>query len=63
MGMGKKAVIAVDTNVNGEMDPSSLRRHIEKLRSEGKNPFCVSALAGSTVMGGFDNFTEVTWKF
>lgn len=60
-GLGSSAVIAVPVDpITGQMVPEQLSTLIEKAKSEGKTPFYVNATAGTTVLGSFDPFTELS---
>jgi glutamate/tyrosine decarboxylase-like PLP-dependent enzyme len=42
------------------MRVNSLKRHIEHCLAEGKQPMCVCATSGTTVLGGFDRLDEIS---
>ena len=42
------------------MIPSALRELVVKTKAEGKTPFYVNATAGTTVLGSFDPFEEIS---
>lgn len=59
-GLGTNNVWSVPIDAQGRMLPSELDSLIEKAKSEGKTPFYVNATAGTTVLGSFDPFTELS---
>ena len=59
-GMGASAVVPVDVDTNGRMVPSSLRDKITEAKSQGKTPLYVNATAGTTVLGSYDPFVEIS---
>jgi glutamate decarboxylase len=60
LGLGRKAVIAVDIDAQGRIIPEALEEAINKSKREGKLPFYVNATAGTTVLGSFDPFEEIS---
>ena len=42
------------------MDPSALRDQVIRAKAEGKTPLYVNATAGTTVMGSYDPFHEIS---
>lgn len=59
MGLGQDSVAKVPCNLQGQMDVDALDRTIDSLLAEGKKPFYLCAVAGTTVLGGFDQFKQV----
>eukprot|EP00052_Salpingoeca_macrocollata_P021162 m.180697 g.180697 ORF g.180697 m.180697 type:complete len:177 (+) comp21469_c0_seq3:310-840(+) len=59
LGLGEDVCVTVPASIQGCMDPEALDRALEKAKSEGKQPFFVNATAGTTVMGGFDDFQAI----
>ena len=60
-GFGSAAVIAVPVDpVTGQMVPADLARLVVAAKEEGKTPFYVNATAGTTVLGSFDPFVEIS---
>ncbi|KAK4231960.1 putative glutamate decarboxylase [Podospora fimiseda] len=60
-GFGSSAVWSVPVNpLTGQMLPSALRDLILKAISENKKPFYVNATAGTTVLGSYDPFEEIS---
>lgn len=59
LGIGSKNVYLVKTEKNGKMSMSHLREEIKRAKSEGAEPFMVSATAGTTVLGAFDPINEI----
>lgn len=60
VGLGKDAVVLVPVDASGRMDAAKLAELIQKSRSEGKTPFYVNATAGTTVLGSYDPFEEIS---
>jgi glutamate/tyrosine decarboxylase-like PLP-dependent enzyme len=59
-GFGMKSCIKVKTDRKGCMIISDLKSKLQQaVNVDGKVPFFISATAGTTVMGGFDNFIEI----
>ena len=55
-GMGMKQIREIPTHLKtGAMNTTSLDKAIQHEISIGNKPFFVNSLAGTTVMGGFDN--------
>lgn len=59
LGIGTDNVIAVETDSRGLMIPSKLVSKIMEALTSGKKPFFVTATAGTTVLGAFDQFDEI----
>lgn len=60
-GLGSKNVIAVPVDpATGQMLPSELGRLVTESKSKGETPFFVNATAGTTVLGSFDPFAELS---
>jgi len=59
MGMGDRSVVQVKCNMQGQMDPDDLEAKVVQLKKEGRNPFLVNPIAGTTVLGGYDLFNEI----
>ncbi|PBP25216.1 hypothetical protein BUE80_DR003685 [Diplocarpon rosae] len=59
-GLGTDNVWAVPIDAQGCMIPLELEKLVEKAKSEGKTPFYVNATAGTTVLGSYDPFTEIS---
>lgn len=55
MGLGEKAILAVDANADGTMDVSKLDAVIEQAKSEGLIPFAIVGTAGTTDHGAIDD--------
>ena len=53
------ALRKVPTDENGQLQISSLRSSLNKIRSEGKKCFAVVATAGTTVRGAIDPLSEI----
>lgn len=60
LGFGSRAVWPVPIDKMGRMIPTELEKLVQKAQSEGRTPFYVNATAGTTVMGSFDPFTEIS---
>ena len=59
-GMGSSNVWAVPVDSAGRMIPAALRDLVVQAKAEGKTPLYVNATAGTTVMGSFDPFEEIS---
>ena len=59
-GIGMDNCIKIKSSLNGCMDIEDLKLQLEKCLAEGKQPFFLGATAGTTVMGGFDPFEEIS---
>lgn len=59
-GLGSKNVISVPVNDRGEMIPQELERLVKESKEKGETPFFVNGTAGTTVLGSFDPFTEIS---
>lgn len=55
MGLGEKAILAVDANADGTMDVTKLDAVIEQAKSEGLIPFAIVGTAGTTDHGAIDD--------
>ncbi|KAI2792995.1 L-aspartate decarboxylase dtxS4 [Penicillium oxalicum] len=60
LGFGSKAVWSVPIDRQGRMIPAELEKLVIQAQSEGRTPFYVNATAGTTVMGSFDPFPEIS---
>lgn len=60
LGFGSNAVWSVPIDRQGRMIPSELDRLVKKAQSGGRTPFYVNATAGTTVLGSFDPFYEIS---
>lgn len=59
-GLGSAAVWTVPVDSAGRLLPASLRELVVRARAQGKTPFYVNATAGTTVLGSYDPFEEVS---
>ncbi|KUI72222.1 Glutamate decarboxylase 1 [Cytospora mali] len=59
-GIGKGNVWLVPVDEGGRMVPARLRALIQKARKQGFTPLYVNATAGTTVLGSFDPFEEIS---
>lgn len=59
MGLGSKSVIKVNVHETGEMDTDDLERRITEAKRDGYIPLAISATAGTTVYGSFDDFETI----
>lgn len=59
-GIGTDSVWSVPVNKQGQMISFELEKLIEKAKVEKKTPFYVNATAGTTVLGSFDPFKEIS---
>ncbi|KAL2866963.1 uncharacterized protein BJX67DRAFT_372153 [Aspergillus lucknowensis] len=60
LGLGSNAVWSVPVDQEGRLIPSELEKLVQKALSENRTPFYVNATAGTTVMGSFDPFEEIS---
>ena len=60
LGIRKENIRRVNCDNKGRMQVNSLRRHIEHCLAAGKQPMCVCATSGTTVLGGFDPLDEIS---
>ncbi|KAK3384953.1 pyridoxal phosphate-dependent transferase [Podospora didyma] len=60
IGLGSAAVWTVPVDDAGRMKPSALRDLVVRAKAEGKTPMYVNATAGTTVMGSYDPFEEIS---
>ncbi|KAL9110338.1 MAG: hypothetical protein Q9227_005069 [Pyrenula ochraceoflavens] len=61
LGLGSSAVITVPVDQStGAMNPTALQSAITQSREQGQLPFYVNATAGSTVLGSFDPFEQIS---
>ena len=54
LGLGRAAVVAVDTDRAGRMNPDALDRTLGVLHRNGERPIAIVATAGTTDSGGVD---------
>ena len=54
LGLGRDAVVPVETNEDSQMRAGALREAIERAAERGDRPFCVVATAGTTTTGNID---------
>lgn len=59
-GMGKSNVWLVPVDESGRMVPSRLRALIQQARKQGFTPLYVNATAGTTVLGSYDPFEDIS---
>ena len=60
-GFGSSAVISVPVDAKtGAIVPSELERLVIQAKEQGKTPFYVNATAGTTVLGSYDPFPEIS---
>ena len=59
LGLEPEAVVLVDTDRDGRMDPRVLDWSLGDARAEGRAPMCVVATAGSTDLGAIDPLRTV----
>ncbi|KAK9508921.1 hypothetical protein O3M35_006362 [Rhynocoris fuscipes] len=60
LGLGTDHVIIVETDAYGRMLPDQLDKAIVLARSKGYIPLLVNCTAGTTVLGAFDPFIEIS---
>ncbi|KAJ4422643.1 Glutamate decarboxylase 2, partial [Gnomoniopsis sp. IMI 355080] len=59
-GLGKDAVWLVPVDATGRMIPAELAALVARARAEGFTPLYVNATAGTTVLGSYDPFPEIS---
>jgi glutamate/tyrosine decarboxylase-like PLP-dependent enzyme len=59
VGLGRDNLIKVATNARGEMDITALEASVESAIAQGKIPFFIGAIAGTTITGAVDNLPAV----
>lgn len=59
MGLGEKAILAVDALPNGTMDVSKLESAVEQAKAEGLIPFAIVGTAGTTDHGAIDDLVTI----
>ncbi|KAF5919054.1 glutamate decarboxylase 1-like [Diceros bicornis minor] len=59
LGIGTDNVIEVKCDERGKMIPAELEKNILQVKRKGQTPFCVTATAGSTVLGAFDPLQDI----
>ncbi|KPI37446.1 Glutamate decarboxylase 1 [Cyphellophora attinorum] len=60
-GFGSAAVVSVPVDPEtGSMIASEFSHLVKQVKSQGKTPFYVNCTAGTTVLGSFDPFTEIS---
>ena len=59
-GIGRDNVRKIATDDQGRMDTSALRNAIAEDIANGLNPVLINATAATTVLGAFDNLTEIS---
>ncbi len=59
-GLGSSSVQTVPVDADGRMIPSALRDLVIRAGADGKTPLYVNATAGTTVMGSYDPFEEIS---
>lgn len=60
LGLGSSSVISVPVDESGRMIPTELKRLIMVGKNHGHVPFYINATAGTTVLGSFDPFEEIS---
>jgi glutamate decarboxylase len=60
LGIGTDNVVSVPIDAQGQMISSELEKLVQKTKDAGKTPFYVNATAGTTVLGSFDPFKEIS---
>ncbi|KEF62815.1 glutamate decarboxylase [Exophiala aquamarina CBS 119918] len=60
-GFGSAAVISIPVDeTTGQIRPEEFEDLVVEQKSQGRTPFYVNATAGTTVLGSFDPFTEIS---
>ncbi|MDN5854354.1 MAG: aminotransferase class V-fold PLP-dependent enzyme, partial [Actinomycetia bacterium] len=54
LGLGRVAVVPVDTDRAGRMDPEALDRCLDEVIGDGQRPIAIAATAGTTDSGAID---------
>lgn len=60
LGFGTDCVVEVDCEDNGKMSVSDLKSKLASLKANGILPVFLNATAGTTVLGAFDPFEEIS---
>lgn len=60
VGVGRKNIRKIDSDEFGRMKVSKLEEAIAKDIEDGLTPFFINATAGTTVLGAFDPFEEIS---
>jgi len=60
LGIGSDNCIAVKSDNRGKMVVSELKRAVDEAKNKGNFPLMVIATAGTTVLGAFDDFNEIS---
>ncbi|POS83414.1 hypothetical protein EPUL_003454, partial [Erysiphe pulchra] len=59
-GLGTDNIYSIPCDDSGRMIPSELEKKIQSSRAESKTPLYVNATAGTTVLGSYDPFVEIS---
>ncbi|KAH7395609.1 glutamate decarboxylase-like protein-like protein 1 [Cadophora sp. MPI-SDFR-AT-0126] len=59
-GLGSDNVWSVPIDARGRMIPSELEKLVLKAKNENRTPFYVNATAGTTVLGSYDPFRDIS---
>ena len=59
LGLAPDAVVPIDTDTGGRMDPRVLDWSLTDARADGRTPMCVVATAGTTDLGAIDPLRAV----
>lgn len=59
MGLGEKAILAVDALPNGTMDVTKLEAAVKQAKAEGLIPFAIVGTAGTTDHGAIDDLVTI----
>lgn len=59
LGIGTENLISVRSDANGCMRVDDLIECIEQVLKQNRQPFFVNATAGTTILGAFDNLSEI----
>lgn len=60
LGIGSENLIKVRSDQNGKMIPENLEQALIHSLQRGELPFFISATAGTTMLGAFDDFNEIS---
>lgn len=58
-GIGSNNLIAIESDEFGRLSPEKLEAAVLQAKAEGKRPFFVGSTSGSTVLGAYDQLTEI----
>ena len=59
LGLGSRGLVRVATDDNLCLNPAALEEAIKSVRAEGRWPFCVVGIAGTTISGSIDPLGKI----